>query len=359
MLFRSEPGDSGDNVLALQRRLIQLGYLTGTPDGTYGTQTQNAIKLFQKALGISQTGIANVSLQERLFSQNAPTYAAANATAAPSAGSASAGTNTQTVTTPSTVQTTNSYSTLVRGDSGEAVRALQRRLQELGYLNGSADGQFGAMTERAVKAFQASLGLTQSGVASSSLQERLYSASAPFAPVTAAPTARPTSVPTQAPTAQPTYNPYSGYTELTYGTKNSLAVQQMQNHLKVLGYFSATATGNYYSETSAAVSAFQAAMGLEATGKATPETLYLLYSNAAVPFSATAAPQQATATVAPDPTVSGFAELSRGSRGSEVISLQKRLIALGWATGSADGIYGQQTVDAVRRFQQADRKSVV
>ena len=352
---RIEPGDTGDNVLALQRRLIQLGYLTGTPDGTYGTQTQNAIKLFQKALGISQTGIANVSLQERLFSENAPTYAAANATATPGrAGSAvNANTGTGTVNTPSTVQTTNSYSTLVRGDSGEAVKALQRRLQELGYLNGSADGQFGAMTERAVKAFQASLGLTQSGVASASLQERLYASNAPYAPVTAAPTARPTARPTQAPTAQPTYNPYGGYVELTYGTKNSLAVQQMQNRLKVLGYFSATATGNYYSETSAAVSAFQSAMGLEPTGKATPETLYLLYSNAAVPHTITAAPTQPAVTAAPNPTISGFAELSRGSRGSEVISLQKRLIVLGWATGSADGIYGQQTVDAVMRFQRA------
>ncbi len=348
---RIEPGDSGENVRALQARLIQLGYLTGTPDGNYGTQTQNAVRLFQKALGISQTGIANQSLQERLFSATAPTYAAANATAAPSTVNNPTG-GTVNVNTGGTVTTTGSYTTLVRGDSGDRVSALQRRLQELGYLSGRADGQFGAMTETAVKQFQAQLGLTQSGVASASLQERLFSASAPYAPVTQAPrvTVAPTARPTAVPTAAPTYNPYGGYTELVYGTKNSLAVQQMQNRLKTLGYFSATATGNYYSETAAAVSAFQRAMGLAETGTATPETLYWLYSQSAVPYSATARP---SVTATPMPTVSGYTTLYSGSRGAEVVSLQRRLIALGWATGSADGIYGAQTVTAVKRFQEA------
>lgn len=331
---RLESGSEGEDVLALQNRLIELGYLTGTADGKYGTQTQNAIKLFQKALGISQTGIANVSLQEKLFSANAPAYAA-SATAAPSTDSG---------------VTASGYTTLVRGDSGDNVRSLQSRLKELGYLSGSVDGSFGGQTESAVKAFQKALGLTQSGVASSSLQEKLFAADAPkaavtvtAAPATAAPTA--TAAPA-APTATPGVG---GYSELSYGMKNSLAVQNMQNRLKELGYFTAQSTGNYYSQTAEAVKLFQKAVGLSATGTATAEMQVLLYAASAPAYTAATTAPAATATPAPGT----YAVLSKGSRGTEVTNLQKRLIALGWASGSADGIYGNQTVSAVKAFQAA------
>ena len=334
---RLESGAEGEDVLALQNRLIQLGYLTGTADGKYGTQTQNAIKLFQKALGISQTGIANVSLQEKLYAANAPAYSASSAaTAAPSTDTGS--------------NTAAGYSTLVRGDSGDNVRKLQSRLKELGYLSGSADGSFGGQTESAVKAFQRALGLTQSGVASSSLQEKLFSSSAPAAPVTvtAAPTAAPTQAPATAKPVSPTPTPNNtGYSELTYGMKNSLAVQNMQTRLKALGYFTAQCTGNYYSATAEAVKLFQQAVGLSATGTATVETQILLYaSNAPAYNSATAAPTSAPAGT--------YVVLQKGSRGTEVSNLQKRLIALGWSSStSADGIYGNNTVKAVKAFQAA------
>ncbi len=330
---RLESGAEGEEVLALQNRLIQLGYLTGTADGKYGTQTQNAIKLFQKALGISQTGIANVSLQEKLYASNAPAYSASSAaTTAPSTGT--------------NANTAAGYATLVRGDSGDNVRNLQNRLKELGYLSGSADGSFGGQTESAVKAFQRALGLTQSGVASSSLQEKLFSASAPAAAVTV--TAAPTQAPATAKPVSPTPTPNNtGYSELTYGMKNSLAVQNMQTRLKALGYFTAQCTGNYYSATAEAVKLFQQAVGLSATGTATVETQILLYaSNAPAYSSATAAP-----TDAPTGT---YVVLQKGSRGTEVSNLQKRLIALGWSSStSADGIYGNNTVKAVKAFQAA------
>ena len=332
---RLESGAEGEDVLALQNRLIQLGYLTGTADGKYGTQTQNAIKLFQKALGISQTGIANVSLQEKLYAANAPAYSASNAaTAAPS--------------TDTSANTAAGYSTLVRGDSGDNVRKLQSRLKELGYLSGSADGSFGGQTESAVKAFQRALGLTQSGVASSSLQEKLFSSSAPAAPVTvtAAPTAAPTQAPATAKPVSPTPTPNNtGYSELTYGMKNSLAVQNMQTRLKALGYFTAQCTGNYYSATAEAVKLFQQAVGLSATGTATVETQILLYASNAPAYN------NATPTDAPAGT---YVVLQKGSRGTEVSNLQKRLIALGWSSStSADGIYGNNTVKAVKAFQAA------
>ncbi len=46
---------------------------------------------------------------------------------------------------------------------GEAVRALQLRLQQSGYYNGTVDGLYGLDTQRAVSAFQASVGLEETG----------------------------------------------------------------------------------------------------------------------------------------------------------------------------------------------------
>ncbi len=55
-----ELGDSGPAVLALQERLSSLGYWLGTPDGTFGDSTQQAVYAIQKAAGISRDGIAGL-----------------------------------------------------------------------------------------------------------------------------------------------------------------------------------------------------------------------------------------------------------------------------------------------------------
>jgi peptidoglycan hydrolase-like protein with peptidoglycan-binding domain len=53
---------------------------------------------------------------------------------------------------------------LKRGMSGDEVTALQTRLAQLGFDPGPADGVFGEGTEAAVRAFQASRGLSADGV---------------------------------------------------------------------------------------------------------------------------------------------------------------------------------------------------
>ena len=50
------------------------------------------------------------------------------------------------------------------GSTGEAVRELQQALKGLGYDPGAVDGQFGAGTEAAVKAFQKAQGITADGI---------------------------------------------------------------------------------------------------------------------------------------------------------------------------------------------------
>ena len=52
-----------------------------------------------------------------------------------------------------------------RGSTGTEVRNIQTRLKNWGYMNGSADGIYGAKTEAAVKKFQKKHGLTVDGIA--------------------------------------------------------------------------------------------------------------------------------------------------------------------------------------------------
>ncbi|MBM3266345.1 MAG: glucosaminidase domain-containing protein [Candidatus Sericytochromatia bacterium] len=53
---------------------------------------------------------------------------------------------------------------LRRGSSGEAVKVLQRRLEELGFDPGPIDGEFGPRTQQAVKAFQRAERISVDGI---------------------------------------------------------------------------------------------------------------------------------------------------------------------------------------------------
>ena len=50
--------------------------------------------------------------------------------------------------------------------------------------------------------------------------------------------------------------------------------------------------------------------------------------------------------------------LSLGSRGDNVTKVQKRLIQYDYLDGSADGVYGQKTMDAVKLFQRRNGLTV-
>ena len=53
-------------VLVIQRRLNELGYNAGTPDGLFGDKTRSAIKAFQRDQRIAATGNADQALLTRL-----------------------------------------------------------------------------------------------------------------------------------------------------------------------------------------------------------------------------------------------------------------------------------------------------
>jgi peptidoglycan hydrolase-like protein with peptidoglycan-binding domain len=66
--------------------------------------------------------------------------------------------------TPSATPTPVPRTTLVLGDSGDRVQALQKRLSELGYWLGDVDGRFGPLTQQAVYALQKTARITRDGI---------------------------------------------------------------------------------------------------------------------------------------------------------------------------------------------------
>ncbi len=64
------------------------------------------------------------------------------------------------------------FEELSKGSKGEAVVELQNKLNELGYSVGTADGDFGGKTEKAIRQFQKDKGLEETGI----LDEETYNA---------------------------------------------------------------------------------------------------------------------------------------------------------------------------------------
>ncbi|NLJ64930.1 MAG: hypothetical protein GX337_06000 [Christensenellaceae bacterium] len=97
-----------------------------------------------------------------------------------------------------------SFATIARGDRGNNVRTLQKRLIELGYLKaGEDDGIFGNKTKRAVERFQNYNNLKVDGIAGKDTLGKLYNdPNVVLAPVDVG-TPRPVITPTTAPTVKP------------------------------------------------------------------------------------------------------------------------------------------------------------
>ncbi len=56
-----EPGDSGDAVVRLRNRLVDMGYMNRSASQSYDTALQNAVQAFQSAHGLEEDGVAGKS----------------------------------------------------------------------------------------------------------------------------------------------------------------------------------------------------------------------------------------------------------------------------------------------------------
>ncbi|MEG1773020.1 MAG: peptidoglycan-binding protein, partial [Clostridia bacterium] len=228
-------GMSGADVENLQYRLYQMAYLNAKPTGYYGTDTENAVKLFQERNNIALTGIIDDIMRQLLFSDEAvpniwtPGSTGAGIavyqqklfdlgylTAAPNGvygeGTIAAVKRFQEINAlivdgflgPDTIDKLMSESAipnaLVLGMSGTDVQNVQNRLGELKYLNADMlTGYFGTVTEYAVRIFQKTNGLDIDGRVGKYTMTSLFSENAKAAPSDYNP--RPDSTPK--PTKQP------------------------------------------------------------------------------------------------------------------------------------------------------------
>ncbi len=141
-------GSQGTDVKNLQQRLKDLGYLAGSADGVFGSATETALMTFQSSNGLTADGIAGKNTQTVLYGASAKAYS-----------------------------TATDSSTLKRGSQGTLVKNMQQKLKDLGYYTGSVTGNFGTITEEAVRSFQRANGLTADGVAGVSTLNKLYAMS--------------------------------------------------------------------------------------------------------------------------------------------------------------------------------------
>ena len=72
-------GDSGENVKAIQERLLQLGFFNGNPDGYYGENTRAYVYAFQQYSRLTPTGNVDAQTWEALGLNNSTGQNTANA----------------------------------------------------------------------------------------------------------------------------------------------------------------------------------------------------------------------------------------------------------------------------------------
>jgi len=112
-------GDRGESVRILQEELAKAGYLTGQPNGYYGSHTADAVRRFQKKNHLEVTGMAEPNTRARLF---------------------------------------NLVKTSPKSDFH--VLEIQRRLQERGFYKGQLNGVMADNTKKAIKSAQDFYGIS-------------------------------------------------------------------------------------------------------------------------------------------------------------------------------------------------------
>ena len=174
-----QKGNKNLEVTALQKQLQATGYFNGPVTGYYGTLTQEAVTAFQKARGITPSGVADANTLNALNTQEKPAQQPAEATSTiPQPAKETPIPDQQTpepvvVDKPKTAA--NSTQVLAKGKRGSEVVNLQKKLQATGYFDGPVTGYYGSLTKEAVIAFQKANGIVPDGVADSSTIETLNS----------------------------------------------------------------------------------------------------------------------------------------------------------------------------------------
>ena len=315
-----------NKATALQSNLKKLNYYSGSADGILGDKSIAAIKAFQKANGLTQSGVADsktlsaITTAINALSNNS----SSNSSSSNSGSSSSSSSSSTTTSTSMTIKSKlNTNQLLVKGSTGDQVKYMQRILIVFDYLNDVADGDFGSNTLAAVKAYQKANGLTVDGEAGSKTLTSM---------------------------------------------KNKGA--NLQYNLKLLGYYTKTLDVDLGDATVAALKAFQKAKGLTADGIAGPKTLSALSaavaefnssnnnssSNSGSSNSGSSSSGSSSSGSSSSSSAAVFntnQNLVKGSTGTQVKYLQQALIVFNHLNDTADGEFGAKTLAAVKSYQRS------
>lgn len=277
-------GASGEEVTEVQRKLAQWGFLAFMPDGSFGKGTRTGVENFQMYLYNYGPTYADAAAPTLLGVDETPTP---EPTAEPTPEPTTEPTPTPK---PTPVPELPSILPLTLGsrDTAEekAVSAVQQRLIDLGYLNDTVDGAFGANSAAAVKRFQTAMGMNATGIVDG---ETYY---AIFSHIAAQPT--PTVVPTPTPYAPSGIvddelldfvrnGRFDVYRQDVHPGDENVEAFRVQRRLACLDYLYTTdCDGAFGSVSELALKYFQRCNRLPETGIADEETQLVLFSEQAI-----------------------------------------------------------------------------
>ena len=137
-----------NEIATIQAQLNKKGCSVGTVDGIAGPATYNAVISFQNKNGLTADGQVGTATWDILFD---------------------------------TVSGGTTYTRILKVTSplmyGEDIKAVQNKLNSLGYNCGTADGYYGNATKSAVISFQSAKGLTADGEVGPATWNALFSSS--------------------------------------------------------------------------------------------------------------------------------------------------------------------------------------
>lgn len=280
---------SGEEILEIEQKLSDYGYFSENADSEFDEQTVEALQNFQLANGLEVTGTADERTVRRIRSEKAVS---------------------QAEYLEALAKENREGRDVKSGSSGSRVSAVQKKLKELGFYSGSADGEFGEGTRSAVIWFQTANGLEATGIVDAPTRMRLNGET----PVTR-----------------------EAFIEMSCAQMGDTGsnVHAIQKRLLALGYYDGACTGRYGEATQKAVAQFQRINALEETGTADAQTCDCLYSDAAIAL------RQADA-------------LRSGDSGENVQKLNAQLNTLGYPADAESEKYDAVTETAVRLFQMAN-----
>ena len=214
-----------NEIDTIQAQLNKKGCSVGTVDGIAGPATYNAVISFQNKNGLTADGQVGPATWDVLFD---------------------------------TISGGNSYSRILKLTSplmyGEDIRAVQNKLNSLGYVAGTADGYYGNMTRNAVINFQSKKGLAADGDVGPTTWSALFNTSTSGG------------------------SGYSRILKLTSPFMYGEDIRAVQNKLNSLGSNAGTADGYYGNDTRTAVISFQTARGIDIDGEVGPTTWKTLFN---------------------------------------------------------------------------------